>query len=108
MTTFIIIATVITIAVVISALVAMIVIKTGVTAPNWRKVGKVLGWMAGVIAVILICLFVWNHVPNKQTVGVPQPQTAPKSEVLKAPEYEWYWKLPAGHYVNGRNETAEN
>ncbi len=92
----------------LSAVVAMLMVKLSVT-PNWKKVRKSLSWTFGLIVLVVICVFIWNHIPSKQTSPLPIQKQTDNPGTTKAPEYyECYWKLPAGQYVNGRNETAEN
>ncbi len=90
----------------LSAVVAMLMVKLSVT-PNWKKVRKLLSWTFGIIVLVVICVFIWNHIPSKQTSPLPTQTQTTNLGATKAPE-EWVftWSLPPGQADRGLNSNT--
>ncbi|OHA46997.1 MAG: hypothetical protein A2541_01085 [Candidatus Taylorbacteria bacterium RIFOXYD2_FULL_36_9] len=66
-----------------------------------------LGWIVGLIVVALIGWGVWYFVSHNKKAGGPLTNSS-GIPVTQSAQYEWYWKLPSGVYMHGRNESAPN
>jgi len=82
----------------LSAVIATVVRKTG-TNLAW---GKILGWV-GVIAVVITVSIVWSKKSDQGKQNIHQ-----LGQTSLVPQYDWYWKLPNDQTVRGRNEAAPN
>lgn len=97
----------------LAGLIAVIVVKTEVTT-NWRKIGLILIW---VIGLLIFRMTIWAYINSEKRTATALPQLLPiikqpvmdSSKVTKttiSSQCYWYWKLPAGQYIRGRNEAA--
>jgi hypothetical protein len=89
----------------VTGVVSAIVIKSDAT-PNWRKIRKVMVWIIGLLIFRLLVWGIVNHYP-KQTSEKPTANSI-QVAVNKTTPYEFYWKLPSGMFIRGRNESAKN
>lgn len=82
----------------------------------WKGMKGTAGsWTRWVVALVLITIIAitgpWLYKTSSERqagVSVQNNTSAAKMQVTKQPEYEWYWKLPHGQFINGRNESARN
>jgi hypothetical protein len=85
----------------VAGIVSAIVVRTDVT-PNWIKIRKILVWVIGLLVFRMLVWGIVNHYPKESSAK----QTANLIPVIenKTVQYEWYWELPLGQFVRGKNK----
>jgi len=79
-------------------------------SPSTPKAKKGYGWLGGLIAIVIAIILTWGFSTSwgKSKQAVVPVTNSGTQVVQRAPQGEWYWVLPPGEYINGRNESAAN
>jgi hypothetical protein len=77
---------------------------SGAPAPATTNKGFGWGWLVITVFVSITTWWITNYSAKIEVSEIRQQQTLKTMGV----RYEWYWELPSGVYVHGRNRSSPN